>query len=81
VFKLIIDPVAEEQIAALPDHALNPLADLFALLETAPWSGDPYNSKNPRANMLTHPFGERGLATYVVLDQQREVYLVRIEWP
>ncbi|MEU0572183.1 hypothetical protein ABZ297_43210 [Nonomuraea sp. NPDC005983] len=73
MFKLIIDPVAEEQIAALPDHALRPLADLFALLETAPWSGDPYNSKNPRANMLTHPFGERGLATYVVLDRQREV--------
>jgi hypothetical protein len=81
VFKLIIDPVAEEQIAALPDHALRPLAELLALLETAPWSGDPYNSKNPRANMLTHPFGERGLATYVVLDRQLEVYLVRIEWP
>jgi hypothetical protein len=81
MFKLIIDPVAEEQIAALPDHALRPLAELFTLLETAPWSGDPYNSKNPRANMLTHPFGERGLATYVVLDRQREVYLVRIEWP
>ncbi|MEU8252429.1 hypothetical protein [Nonomuraea sp. NPDC048916] len=81
MFKLIIDPVAEEQIAALPDHALRPLAELFALPETAPWSGDPYNSNNPRANMLTHPFGERGLATYVVLDRQREVYLVRIEWP
>ena len=81
MFKLIIDPVAEEQIAALPDHALRPLAELFALLETAPWSGDAYNSKNPRSNMLTHPFGERGLATYVVLDLQREVYLVRIEWP
>ncbi|GAA0974180.1 hypothetical protein GCM10009555_030030 [Acrocarpospora macrocephala] len=81
MFKLIIDPVAEEQIAALPAHALRPLAELFALLETAPWSGSPYNSKNPRANMLTHPFGERGLATYVVLDQQRETYLVRIEWP
>jgi hypothetical protein len=81
VFKLILDPVAEEQIAALPDHALRPLAELFALLETAPWSGDPYNSANPRGNMLTHTFGERGLATYVVLDRQREVYLVRIEWP
>jgi hypothetical protein len=81
VFKLVIDPVAEEQIAALPDHALHPLADLFALLEAAPWSGEAYDSKNPRANMLTHPFGERGLATYVVLDRQGEVYLVRIEWP
>jgi hypothetical protein len=31
--------------------------------------------------MLTHTFGERGLATYVVMDEQREVYLIRIEWP
>lgn len=60
---------------------MRPLADLFVLLETAPWSGEPYDSKNPRANMLTHPFGERGLATYVVLERQGEVYVVRIEWP
>ncbi|GAA3205250.1 hypothetical protein [Nonomuraea roseoviolacea] len=52
MFKLIIDPVAEEQSAALPDHALYPLADLFALLETAPWSGDAYNSKNPERTCL-----------------------------
>ncbi|MEU4695879.1 hypothetical protein [Nonomuraea dietziae] len=81
MYKLVLDPVAEMQIAALPDEALRPLAELFTLLETAPWSGEPYNSANPRANMLTHAFGERGLATYVVLEQQRETYLVRVEWP
>jgi hypothetical protein len=31
--------------------------------------------------MLTHAFGERGLATYVVQDHQRELYLARVEWP
>lgn len=31
-------------------------------------------------NMLTHVFGEAGLATYLVLEEQREVYLLRIEW-
>jgi hypothetical protein len=31
--------------------------------------------------MLTHAFGELGLATYLVLEEQREVYLLRIEWP
>ncbi len=31
--------------------------------------------------MLTHAFGEPGLATYVVLDEQREVCLIRVEWP
>ncbi|REE96906.1 hypothetical protein DFJ69_2359 [Thermomonospora umbrina] len=30
--------------------------------------------------MLTHTFGERGLATYLVLDERREVYLLRLEW-
>jgi hypothetical protein len=54
---------------------------LFTLLETAPWSGQPFNTANPKANMLTHTFGERGLATYIVLEHQRETYLVRIEWP
>ncbi|MEV4159800.1 hypothetical protein [Nonomuraea dietziae] len=81
MYKLVLDPVAEEQISALPNEALRPLVELFTLLETAPWSGEPYNSANPRANMLTHAFGERGLATYVVLERQRETYLVRVEWP
>jgi hypothetical protein len=29
--------------------------------------------------MLTHAFGELGLATYLVLEERREVYLLRIE--
>ncbi len=56
-------------------------AELFTLLETAPWSGEPFNPANPRGNMLTHAFGELGLATYLVLEDRREVYLLRIEWP
>jgi hypothetical protein len=31
--------------------------------------------------MLTHPFGDsRGLATYVVMEERRLVYVVRIAW-
>jgi hypothetical protein len=81
VYQVLLDPIAEEQIAELPEAALHPLAELLALLEIAPWSGQPYNPANPKANMLTHAFGERGLATYIALDEQREVYLIRIEWP
>jgi hypothetical protein len=81
VYQVLLDPIAEGQIAALPEEALRPLAELLALLEIAPWSGQPYNPANPKANMLTHAFGERGLATYIALDEQREVYLIRIEWP
>ena len=80
MYQLGLEPIAEEQIKALPQEALQPLAELFTLLETAPWSGQPFNRANPRGNMLTHVFGEGGLATYIVLEEQREVYVLRIEW-
>jgi hypothetical protein len=81
VYRLILDPIVEDQIKAVAHEALRPLAELFTLLETAPWSGVPFNTAKPRGNMLTHAFGELGLATYLVLEDQREVYLLRIEWP
>jgi hypothetical protein len=81
VYRLGLDPVAEEQLSVISENALRPLAELFTLLETAPWSGQPFSPANPRGNMLTHAFGELGLATYLVLEEQREVYLLRIEWP
>jgi hypothetical protein len=81
VYRLSLDPIVEDQIKASPQEALRPLAELFTLLETAPWSGEPFNTANPRGNMLTHAFGELGLATYLVMEDQREVYLLRIEWP
>jgi hypothetical protein len=80
VYRLGLDPIAEDQITAVPQEALRPLAELFTVLETAPWSGEPFNSAYPRGNMLTHAFGGLGLATYLVLEEQREVYLLRIEW-
>jgi hypothetical protein len=81
VYRLILDPIAEDQTSSVPWEGLSPLAELFTLLETAPWSGKPFNLANPRGNMLTHAFGELGLATYLVLEEQREVFVLRIEWP
>lgn len=81
MYRLILDPIAENQIGTVPREGLSPLAELFTLLETAPWSGKPFNPANPRGNMLTHAFGELGLATYLVLEEQREVFVLRIEWP
>jgi hypothetical protein len=81
VYRLSLDPIAEDQLNAVPMEALRPLAELFALLEMAPWSGEPFNPANPRGNMLTHAFGELGHATYLVLEERLEVYLLRIEWP
>jgi hypothetical protein len=35
VYRLSLDPIAEDQIKAVPHEALRPLAELFTLLETA----------------------------------------------
>ncbi len=74
------DPVAQEQIAALPVDAARYLAEVFALLETAPWAGKPSNPAKPEGNLRIMPFGDGGLVTYLVLEQQREVYVVRVQW-
>lgn len=80
MYKIELDPVVEGVVATLPAEALGPLAELHSLLEVAPWSGQRPVTDNPDANMLTHTFGERGLAVYLVLEDQRRVYLVRLQW-
>ena len=81
MYVLSLDPVAEEQIKAVPQEALRPLAELFTLLETAPWSGEPFNPANPAGQHAHACLRRLGLATYLVLEERREVYLLRIEWP
>lgn len=45
-YSLDIDPLAEQQIAALPQTALTALADALAVLELVPWNGLPVNKIN-----------------------------------
>jgi len=81
VYSLETDHEALEQIAALPSEALSPYAELMAVLEVAPWSGDAYNRQRPEANMRTHSFGDSaGLVIYLVLEDQRRVVVLRVIW-
>lgn len=76
------EQVAAEQFAALPEGALPFYAELMVVLETAPWSGEPYNMQRPDTNMRTHTFGEhdQGLAIYLILEDQRRVTVLRVLW-
>lgn len=74
------DPVAQDQIAALPADAMRYLAEALDLIEMDPWAGGPQRPGDPDGNMRTMSFGERGLVTYLVLEPQREVYIVRVHW-
>jgi hypothetical protein len=60
---------AQEEIASLPATALASFAELMAMLEMAPWSGDAYSRRGPTTNMRAHPFGAHaeGLAIYLIV--------------
>jgi len=47
VYSVESEQLAGEQVAALPAKALPFYAELMALLETAPWSGEAYNMQRP----------------------------------
>ncbi|GIH70384.1 hypothetical protein [Sphaerimonospora thailandensis] len=50
------------------------------MLEIAPWAGDPFKEDRPEGNTRKQVFGGRGIAAYVILEEQRLVYVVRIIW-
>lgn len=68
MYAVEIDTEVVKQITALPASALTSYAELMALLEVAPWSGESYNRQRPDANMRSHPFGAdaEGLAIYLI---------------
>jgi hypothetical protein len=64
VYSVEREQFADEQFTALPEEALPFYAELMVVLETAPWSGEPYNMQRPDTNLRTHVFGQhnQGLA-------------------
>jgi hypothetical protein len=80
VYRLVVDAEADEQIDALPYEALLPLAELFDALTITPWNGDPIKGSNPDAPLRVWTFGSAGLVTYLVLEDQQRVDVVRVVW-
>lgn len=74
------DGSAQQQIDALPAAALAAYAELRVVLETAPWSGRPYHRDNPDGAVRSHTFGTSGLAVYLILDDQRRVDVLLVQW-
>jgi hypothetical protein len=79
-YSIDVDPLAEQQISALPQPALNALADAIGVLELAPWNGRPLNDANPGGPVRQLPFGDLGMITYLILDDQQRVDLLIVTW-
>jgi len=52
------------------------------VLELTPWTGDPLNREHPERNMRSMTFGPHGegLMVYVILEDQRRVFPVKVMW-
>lgn len=75
-----VDGVAD--VHGLPHGALVHYAEVLALLEVAPWSGEAYKRRRPDGAMRVAPFGSdgEGFVVYVVLEDQRRVVVLRVVW-
>jgi hypothetical protein len=80
VYKVETDPSAEADVEALPVEALAPYAELRVMLETSPWTGAPYHRDNPDGAVRVQTFGAGGLAVYLVLEDQRRVDVLLVQW-
>jgi hypothetical protein len=81
LYNIDTDSDALEQIAALPVEALSHYAQVFLVLELAPWNGIPYNKNKPDGIMRTLLFGNgRGKVTYLILEDQRRVDVLSVLW-
>ncbi|MGH3873257.1 MAG: hypothetical protein ACRDSR_17390 [Pseudonocardiaceae bacterium] len=84
MYRLIIYPEAQEQIAALPDD----YAEVLGVLELLwPWSGEPQHGEpqhkdNPTAAVRRWIFGPDGAGqtVYLILKDQREVHVLLVPW-
>jgi hypothetical protein len=83
VYRVVPDVEVVDQIAALPEDAVRWLAQAIDVLELAPTTaGRPYNAERPEAPMRELMFGPEGAGTitYLLLEDQREVHLLVVQW-
>jgi hypothetical protein len=82
VYRVVHDDAALDQIAALPNRILHAYAEAISVLELIPNNGRPYNEDYPDRPMRELVFGEHGSGTitYLVLEHQREVHVLLIQW-
>jgi hypothetical protein len=83
VFRIVTDVQTRAQIAALPAVALPWLAGAIDVLELTPaTAGRPYNAAKPDGPMRELLFGPGGAGaiTYLLLEHQREVHLLVVQW-
>ena len=79
-YSLDVDPLAQEQIGALPAAALPALAEAFTMLHLVPWNGPSANPGNPDGAVRMTSFGGAGVIEYLILEDRQRVDVLTIVW-
>jgi len=73
---------AQATLDALPIEVLAGYVGAFDVLELTPWNGAPLNEANPHGAVRQLVFGpeSRGIVTYLILEDQQRVDVLRVQW-
>ncbi len=82
MYRIVVYPEAQEQIAALPDAALEGYAEVTGVLEVSPWNGPPHHWSNPDGAVRRWHFGPAaaGQVVYLIVEDVQEVHVVLVQW-
>ncbi len=83
MYRVVVDPLAADQIAALPRHAVADYARVLDALELAPWNGAAHHEDNPDGAVRHWLFGPGGAGQilYLVVEGAREIHVLVVQWP
>ncbi|MBV9651404.1 MAG: hypothetical protein JO296_14865 [Pseudonocardiales bacterium] len=81
MYQITVDGHTQQQLDALPAQGQAAWRELRAVLEVAPWNGEPLHPKTPDG-VLTWQFGpdQEGLAYYLVIEHARQVAVLQVHW-
>jgi hypothetical protein len=81
VYHITVDDHTQHQLDALPAEGQSAWQELRAVLEVAPWNGEPLYPTTPDG-VLTWQFGphQEGLAYYLVIEHARQVAVLEVHW-
>jgi hypothetical protein len=82
VYRIVPDLAAIAQVAALPNEALDPYAELLEVLQLTPWNGRPQHEANPDGGVRRWGFGDglAGQVPYLIDEDRHEVHILLVQW-
>lgn len=81
MYEVTVDEQVSDQLAALPQDALDAWRELRTTLELAPDNGRPLFASTPDG-VRTWTFGEhgQGLVYYLIIEHARQVAVLDVQW-